>query len=251
MLSKVKKDELYSCCKPSELPFNTTADISFLEETIGQQRALKALDFGLGINSHGFNIYILGESGTGKLTTIKKILEEKSKKEPVPNDCCYVYNFKNSDAPQALNLKPGTGLDFQKDMDEMITLLRQEIPKTFESKEYEKQKAKILEDFQNKQKKQFEDLETLAKEKDFTLRKTVSGLVLVPVKKTGETLSEEEYEDLEPKVKKKVEMIGKELQEKLDDVIRIVREEEKKIKDIMKELEQNDFQQKQYIQHSQ
>lgn len=238
MLRKVKKEELYSCCKPSELPFNTTADISLLKETIGQQRALKALDFGLGINSHGFNIYILGESGTGKLTTIKKILEEKSKKETVPNDWCYVYNFKNSDAPLALSLKPGMGLDFQKDMDEMISLLRQEIPRTFESKEYEKQKTKILEDFQNKQKKHFEDLEILAKEKDFTLRKTVSGLVLVPVKKTGETLSEEEYEGLEPKVKKKVEMIGKELQEKLDDVIRIVREEEKKIKEIMKDLEQ-------------
>ena len=237
MLRKVKTDELYLCCKPSELPFNTTNDISILKETIGQNRALNALDFGLGIDSHGFNIYILGESGTGKLTTIKKILEEKSKNEPVPNDWCYVFNFKNNDAPLALSLVPGTGLDFQKDMNEMVTVLRQEIPKIFESKEYEKQKAKILDDFQKKQKAHFEDLETLAKGKDFTLRKTVSGLILVPVKKTGETLSEEEYENLDPKVKKKIEVIGKELQEKLDDVIRTVREEEKKIKDIIKDLE--------------
>ncbi|MDH4028519.1 MAG: AAA family ATPase, partial [Nitrospirota bacterium] len=64
MLRKVKTDELYLCCKPSELPFNTTNDISILKETIGQNRALNALDFGLGIDSHGFNIYILGESGT-------------------------------------------------------------------------------------------------------------------------------------------------------------------------------------------
>ena len=237
MLRKVKKDELYSCCKPSELPFNTTDDISALKETIGQKRALSAVEFGLGIDSHGFNIYILGESGTGKLTTIRTILEEKAKKEPVPNDCCYVYNFKNNDVPLTLSLPPGTGLTFQKDMDEMITILRQEIPKIFESKEYEKQRTKILEDFQQKQKSYFADIEKDAKEKDFTLRKTVSGLVLVPVKTTGETLSEEAYENLEPKVKKKIEAIGKALQERLDDAIRIVREEEKKIKDIMKDLE--------------
>ncbi len=237
MLRKVTKDELYKCCDPSELSFGTTDEIAPLKETIGQKRALSALRFGLGIDSHGFNIYILGESGTGKMTTIKTILEEKAAREPAPDDWCYVYNFKNPDMPRALSMPSGTGITFQKDMSELIAALRQEIPKTFESKEYEKQRAKILEDFQQKQKKYFSDIEEEAKEKDFTLRKTVSGLVLLPVKKTGETLSEEEYEGLEPEVKKKIETIGKELQEKLDDVIRIVREEEKKIKDMMTQLE--------------
>ncbi|MBI4682450.1 MAG: AAA family ATPase [Nitrospirae bacterium] len=237
MLQKVNKKELYYCCKPEDLPFKTTDDIPILTETIGQKRALSALKFGLDIDSHGFNIYILGESGTGKLTTIKTILEDKSKSEPVPDDWCYVYNFKNTDVPRAISLHPGTGLAFQKEMDELISVLRQEIPKIFESKEYEKQRTKILEDFQHKQKEHFTDLEKEAKDKDFTLRKTVSGLILVPVKTTGETLSEEEYESLDPKVKKKIETIGKELQEKLDDVIRVVRDEEKKIKDMMKDLE--------------
>lgn len=237
MIRKVKKAELYNCCKVSELPFKNTDEISSLTETIGQKRALSALEFGLGIDSHGFNIYILGESGTGKLTTIRTILEDKAKDEPVPDDWCFVYNFKNQDVPRSLSLSPGTGVHFQKDMDEMITSLKQEIPKIFESKEYEKQRADILEDFQEKQKNLFSGLEEEVKDKDFTLRKTVSGLILIPSKKSGETLSEEEYENLEPDVKKKVETIGKELQEKLDDVIRIVREEEKKIKDLMKDLE--------------
>jgi len=237
MLRKVVKEELYKCCEPSDLPFETTNDISPLKETVGQKRALSALKFGLGIESHGFNIYILGESGTGKMTTIKTILEEKAKNEPVPNDWCYVYNFKNPDVPHALSLTPGTGITFQKDMDELITVLRHEIPKTFESKEYEKQRSKIIEDFQQKQKKYFTELEEEAKAKDFTLKKTVGGLVLLPVKTTGETLSEEEFEALEPKVKKNIERIGKELQDKLDDVIRIVREEEKTIKDAMTQLE--------------
>jgi len=238
MLKKVLAGELCYRCDPSEFSFNTTDEIQPLKETIGQERALRALDFGLGIDSHGFNIYILGESGTGKMTTIKAILEEKAKDEPVPDDWCYVYNFKNPDVPNALSLSPGMGVAFQKDMDELINiLLRQEIPKVFESKEYEKQRTMILEEFQKKQKEIFLEIEKEAKEKDFSLRKTVSGLALVPVKKTGEALSEEEYENLEPKVRKKIEEMGKNLQEKLDDTLRIVREEEKKVKERITQLE--------------
>lgn len=237
MLRKVLVDELCHRCDPSEFPFNTTDEIQPLKETIGQKRALRSLDFGLGMESYGFNIYILGESGTGKMTTIKAILEKKVKDEPVPDDWCYVYNFENPDVPNALSLPPGMGITFQKDMDELINVLRQEIPKIFESKEYEKQRTRILEEFQKKQKEIFLEIEREAKEKDFSLRKTVSGLALVPVKKTGETLSEEEYESLEPKVKKKIEEMGRSLQEKLDDTLRIVREEEKKVKERINQLE--------------
>jgi lon-related putative ATP-dependent protease len=237
MLKKVTIEELYRCCDPSELPFKTTDDITPLTETIGQERALKSLDFGLGIIDDGFNIYILGESGTGKMTTITNLLQEKAKNEPVPDDWCYVHNFNNPDEPKVLSLPPGKGLRFQKDMDELVKNLQYEIPKIFESKEYEKQRTKILEDFQNKQKTTFLDIEKEAKEKDFSLRKAVSGLALVPVKKSGEALSEEEYESLEPKVRKKIEEIGKGLQEKLDDTVRLVREKEKKIKEKLIELE--------------
>jgi len=239
MLKKVELENLYRRCEPSEFPFKTTDEVPPLKETIGQGRALRAIDFGLGMDSYGFNIYILGESGTGKMTTIKTILEEKAKEEPVPDDWCYVYNFKNPDVPNALSLPPGTGLIFQKDMDELINILKQEIPKVFESKEYEKQKTKILEEFQQRQKNLSADLEHEVREKDFSLRKTVSGLALVPVKKTGESLSEEEYESLEPKVRKRIEEIGKQLQEKLDDVIRIVREEEKNVKEKINQLERD------------
>lgn len=237
MLKQVEKKKLYHCCEPSELSFKTTDDIEPLKETIGQSRALSALDFGLGIESHGFNIYILGESGTGKMTIIKTILQEKAKDEPTPDDWCYVYNFKDPDEPKALSLPPGTGASLQKDMNEMIGVLRKEIPKIFESKEYEKQRSKIFEEFQQKQKDLFAELEKETKEKDFMLKKTATGLTLGPVKKIGEPLSEEEYEKLDAPAKKKIEKIGKELQEKLDDAIRHVREEDKNVKNRLSELE--------------
>ncbi len=237
MIKKVPVEKLYYHCKPSDFPFETTEEIPPLQETIGQARALRALDFGLEIESHGFNIYILGESGTGKMTTIKTILEEKAKDEPVPDDLCYVYNFRDPDAPQALTLSTGTGISFKKDMEELINILQQEIPKVFESKEYEKLKTVIFDKFQKTQKDLFSALEKEVKEKDFSLRKTVSGLSLVPAKKTGEVMSEEEFGALVPSTRKKIEEIGKQLQEKLDDAIRTVRTEEKKVKEKLLELE--------------
>ena len=237
MLRKVSIEELYKCCESSELSFETTDEIQPLKETIGQSRALSALDFGLGIDSHGFNIYILGESGTGKMTTIREILRNKAKDEPTPNDWCYVYDFRNPDKPKALSLLPGEGIKFQKDMEELINILRQEIPRIFESKEYEKQKTDIFDEFQQKQKRLFSELEKESAEKDFALRKTATGLALGPIKKTGETLSEEEFEKLSETAKKKIEKTGKRLQEKLDDVIRIIRNKEKELKNRMTQLE--------------
>jgi lon-related putative ATP-dependent protease len=237
MPKKLSPEELYKCCDLKMLDFETTADIKPLEGTIGQERAMKALDFGLELDSKGFNIFILGESGTGKMTSIKSLLKKKAEKEPVPSDWCYVYNFKDPDVPRAISLAPGMGEMLQKDMEELIKILKMEIPKVFESKEYEKQRNKVMEEFQKKQRDLFGSLEEEAQAKGFSIRKTVSGLLIVPVKKSGEPLTEEEFEALDEKSKKKVEEIGRMLQEKLDDVVRAVREGEKLVKELLGRLE--------------
>ena len=233
-------EDLYKCCDQNVFAFTTTEELPEAVEIIGQARALRAIDFGLNlVDSQGFNIFILGENGTGKLTTIKSLLAEKAVGEPVPPDWCYVYNFKDPDVPLAISLPPGSAFIFHKDMQELIRILKVEIPKVFESKEYEKQKSKILEEFQKKQKDLFAGLEEEARGKGFSIRKTVSGLMIVPVKKSGEPLTEEEYESLEEGIKAKVDEIGKLLQEKLNDIAREVREAEKNVKDLLSKLEKD------------
>ena len=236
---QLTSEELYSCCDHGLFQFTTTDELPELEETIGQTRALNAIDFGLNLDSKGFNIFILGENGTGKSTTIKTILQKKASEEPVPSDWCYVYNFNDPDIPLAISMEPGRAFVFQKDMEELIKILRVEIPKIFESKEYEKQKNKILEEFQQKQKTMFSGLEEEAQSKGFSIRKTVSGLMIVPIKKGGEPLTEEEYEALDDKTKSKIDEIGKGLQEKLNDVVREVRESEKNVKGALSKLERD------------
>lgn len=237
MARKLQPDELYNCCDPSIFDFETTADIKETDGTIGQARAISAIDFGLTLQSKGFNIYILGESGTGKMSTIKAMLKERAEREPVPSDWVYVYNFKDADSPTAIPLPPGTADIFQKDMDELVKILKLEIPKVFESKEYDKQKNKLMEEFQKSQKGLFGSLEEDAQAKGFSIRKTVGGLLVVPVKKTGDPLSEDEFEALDETSKKKIEELGKALQERLDDVVRAVREDEKAVKESMSKLE--------------
>jgi lon-related putative ATP-dependent protease len=237
MPDRLSFDKLYRFCDPAIFTFNTTGDLPDFKETIGQERALHALDFGLSLDSTGFNIFLLGEHGTGKMTTVRSFLSQKAMNEPVPKDWCYVYNFKDPDVPVAIALEPGKAVVFQKDMEELIKILRAEIPKVFESKEYEKQKNKIVEESQKQQKELFSSLDEEAQEKGFSVRKTVSGLIIVPVKKTGEPLTEEEYELLDENTRKKIDEIGRTLQEKLNDVVRLVRESEKMVKEAMGRLE--------------
>ncbi len=237
MPEKLSFDKLYRFCDPDIFAFNTTDDLPDIKETIGQERALNALDFGLSLESTGFNIFLLGEHGTGKMTTVRSFLSQKAMNEPVPKDWCYVYNFKEPDMPVAISLDPGKAIVFQKEMDEVIKILKVEIPKVFESKEYEKQKNKIIEESQKRQREIFAGLEQEAQEKGFSVRKTVSGLIIIPVKKTGEPLTEEDYELLDEKTRKKIDEIGKTLQEKLNDVVRVVRESEKMLKEVIVKLE--------------
>jgi len=237
MPEKLSFDRLYRFCDPAIFTFSTTADLPDRRKTIGQERALHALDFGLGLYSTGFNIFILGEHGTGKLTTVKSFLSQKAMGEPVPQDWCYVYNFRDPDVPLAISLDPGKASVFQKDMDEIIKILKVEIPKVFESKEYEKRKNELIEEAQKKQREIFSGLEQEAQEKGFSVRKTITGLIIVPVKKTGEPLTEEEYESLDEKTRKKIEEIGKTLQERLNDVVRVGRESEKMVKEALGKLE--------------
>jgi lon-related putative ATP-dependent protease len=239
MAENLTPEQLSNLCDPSELGFESTADVTPTPGTIGQERAMNAIEFGLSLKSKGFNIYILGESGTGKMTSIMQQVRALAKELPVPEDWCYVYNFKEPDVPQSITLPPGDAVKFQKDMQEMVKALQAEMPKVFEAKEYERSRSSIFEKFQENQKAMFGDLEDEAKDKGFSVRKNVSGLVVVPVVPSGEPLTEDEFEKLDTEHRERIEALGKALQEKLDDIVRAVRKLEKGLKDSVTELERN------------
>jgi len=237
MIKKLLSKDVYKICDETIFDFETTTELPPLTGTIGQDRAVASLEFGLNLPAKGFNIYALGAQGTGKMRAIRSLLSQKAKKESVPPDWCYLYNFKNPDTPVAVNLPAGKAKEFQKDMENFILTLRTEIPKVFESKEYDKQRNKILEDFQQKQKEWFSSVEEEARSKGFAIRKALAGLIIVPVKRDGEPLTEEEFLSLDTDTRKRIDEIGKMLQDKLDDVVRAVKEAEKIVKEMLTKLE--------------
>ncbi len=237
MAVKLGPEDLRKSCDPDAFDFATTDDIATRIGTIGQERALRSLDFGLDINAKGFNIFALGETGTGKRTTITAMLKEKAAGEKVPLDWCYVYNFKDPDIPLAVSIEPGRGRGLGKDMDELIKALRTDIPKAFESKEYEKQKSQIVEEFQRKQNELFSKLEEEAKQKGFSIKRGVAGIMILPLKDENEPLTPEEFSKLDDKTKKEMEKTGRQLQERLNEVFRAMRDTEKFVQDMLSKLE--------------
>ncbi|MSM41590.1 MAG: AAA family ATPase [Geobacter sp.] len=233
---KLSVEQLRWECDETQFAFESTADLPELEGTIGQERALKSLDFGLGITDCGFNLYLAGEPGTGRSSTIKNLLKKMAKDQPTPPDWCYVYNFKDPDLPISLAIGAGKGAELEKDMKELLEGVKADIPKALDSKDYETHKAAIIEEYQEKNGELFSALEKDAEAREFSLQRTVSGLVMVP-QKEGRNFTQEEFEALSDGDREKLEQTGKELTDTLNDVLRQVRDNEKSTKETLSQLD--------------
>ena len=165
---------------PATLPFETTDDLKPLKEIIGQKRAVEAFKFGMGIDRQGYNVFVTGRAGTGRMSTVRKLLEEISKKDKVPDDLCYVNNFKNPEAPILLRLKGGTGLSFKKVINSFVAALKKQIPQLFESQEYVSMKKEIMEAYEQKGKGFFKNLDEKVKEEGFALVDVQVGQIKRP-----------------------------------------------------------------------
>jgi len=166
---------------PSKLPFKTTDEIEPLHEIIGQQRAVEAFQFGMSIDKPGYNVFVTGPEGSGRLSTVTKLLGQISKaKGRLPDDLGYVNNFKNQEAPILLHFKAGEGSKFKKDIRTFIDTLKKEIPQLFESQDYLTRKKEVMQEYENKGKNFFKDLDKKVREEGFSLVDIQVGQVKRP-----------------------------------------------------------------------
>ncbi len=237
MARLLNTEELRRSCDTGRFRFGTTEEVPRLTRIVGQQRALDAISFGLSMRNMGFNIYALGASGTGKTSAVRAFIAEKAKSEPVPPDWAYVCNFREPSEPIAVSLPPGQGAEFRRDMAEFVDYLRTTIPKVFESKEYERQKNRIAEKFQKRQKELFGALEAEAESRGFNIRTTINGFSIVAVDESGEPVTEEKFGAFDERKKEEMREWGKQIQERLDDAVRALKSADKASKDALAELE--------------
>jgi len=235
---ELKPEALRCVCDPGIFDFECTAEISPLEEIIGQDRALRAIEFGVGIKSHGYNIYALGPIGTGKTTFIKNFLKEKARDLPVPDDWCYVYNFSNPHKPCAIKLPPGKGAEFRQDMDNLLGHLKTEIPRALESEDFENEKGEILKIYQGKRSEEMSKLEAEAANSNLALRSAPTGLLLIPAFQ-GQPLTQEQIAQLKPEQKQVFEKDASEFQGRIGETMRKIKDMEREAKSELEKLEQD------------
>ncbi len=228
---------LKNTCTPEDLSFQTTAEIQPLDGVIGQERAVKAFDFGLAVKMKGYNIYMAGPSGTGKTTYARSSTERLAETEEVPSDWCYVYNFQNPRSPQCLKFEAGKGRQFKEDMDELVQLFKTELQKAFRTEDYEAQKNDIIRSFDEKRDALMTDMSSTAAEFNFQVKTTSSGVYFMPVV-DGKAIAEEDYDNLAEDVKDGIEKNSQQLQEKASSILRDIRELDKESK---KQVDQLDY----------
>ena len=210
-----------------------------LKPLIGQERALKALEFGIGNKSGGFNIYVSGYPGSGKLKAVNHFLEEKAKIEPSPGDWCYVNNFKDSYFPKKLSLPQGGGEIFKNEIRKLIEEVQNALIKAFESKEYGDKRQDIIDEFQQKEIELFKDIHKKAKANNFTIRRTPIELIAIPIDENGAPIADEKFHQLDKKQQKDILKKQDKIKEELISLVRKNRDLERASNTAILGLEEN------------
>ncbi|MFN8439634.1 MAG: ATP-binding protein [Caldilineaceae bacterium] len=188
-------EQLYQTCTLAGLDFTNSNQLEDLLEFLGQDRALRAIQFGVAINRHGYNIFALGESGTGKQSLVRQTIEQQAKQEPPPPDWCYVNNFEEAHRPWALQLPAGKGKELRSDMQRLVEELQSALTAAFDSEEVQSQRQRIGEEYRDRQEAALGKLENKARKKGFSLLKTQAGVAFAPVR-NGDVISPEEMDKL-------------------------------------------------------
>lgn len=236
-IRELRPEELRRVCDPQQFSFKSTEELTELSEIIGQERATRAIDFGIEMPCQGYNIYALGPSGSGRATVIKEFLQRKASTGEVPDSWAYVNNFDDPYQPRALRLPSDKGCAIREEMDELLDMLREELPRAFESEQYQQHYNRIGRKLEEARTAKFQGLEPRMIERGFALLRTPMGLVIAPVI-DGEVLSREQYEDLPPEKKSDLEKHRPGLQAELEKTLREVRELEREAKEELRSIDQ-------------
>ncbi|MEQ1440354.1 ATP-binding protein [Fontimonas sp. SYSU GA230001] len=207
-------DLLYRHCDPAALDFLTTTDLADVEDAIGQQRATDALEFGVGIRHDGYNLFVVGSPGLGKSPTVRRMLEQRAAGAPTPPDCCLVHNFRTPHKPIALLLPPGTGVQLQRDMRNLMRDLIAAIPAAFDSDDYRARTQEITDEFKDREERIFAAIAEDAMGRNITVMRTPGGYTIAPMS-NGEVIGPDEFAKLTDAQKQEIERNSEEVRQNL------------------------------------
>lgn len=236
-VKELKPKDLRWRCPLKAFDFTDTSKVEGTPGPIGQERALAALDFGADIRSEGYNVFVMGASGTGRTSTAKTKLAVLAAQQPVPDDWCYVYNFDQQNSPCALRLPAGLGPQLRDDVARMLTDIRATLGTVFESDEYNEKRDEIIKEFRNERNQELQVFEQEAQAAGFALGRSPAGLIVAPAV-DGEVMTPQQYSELTDERRQELDAKREELQQKLGDIMRRGQRDERETRNHVRELDQ-------------
>ena len=240
MIKPLNVDKLYNRCDLKIFDFETTDQLETLDEIIGQERALKAISFGIGIKKEGYNLYAMGKLGSGKHSVVEKFIQSRAKDEEKPGDWCYVNNFEDPRIPISLKLSSSMGVQLKKDMGELIEDLQNIIPSVFEGEEYRDKKQSTINKLNEIKEKSFGDIKQRAQKEFISIKYTTSGYTLSPTSKDGKILEQQEFQALDEKskeqIQKKIKKLKTQIENTAQDIATLSKEQQKEIRELERDM---------------
>jgi dihydroneopterin aldolase len=185
-------------CPAEKFEFETTAELidkNIPGAIIGQPRGVRAIEFGIGIQSHGYNIFVVGETGTGRRPALEQYLKDQASRQSVPNDWVYVHNFNVNHRPRAVSLPAGIGQKFKNDMEQIIKALQKALPEAFDTEAYREAAEDIRQRYKEERNNLIEELRNKASQDEMAIVSSPSGFMVMPME-DGKALTSEEYQKL-------------------------------------------------------
>lgn len=225
--------KLHSSFDEQSFSFETTDDLEKMpNQMIGQNRAEQAMEFGLSVEQSGYNLFVVGPAGTGKMTYTLDSITKLAKQQKVPDDWCYVYNFENPDMPMVIPFPAGTGQQFQREMEILLIDIERELKSAFNSEIFEKNKRNIIEEIRTKMGKLWEKIDEFALQNQVKIERTPQGLNTIPLY-LGRPITIQEYESLSDSNKEMLKERERLVEEKIQETVYQIRKLDEQLRKTM------------------
>jgi lon-related putative ATP-dependent protease len=232
-------EALFHPCDPDEFDFETTEKLEDLVRMVGQDRAVEAVRFGAAMPVDGYNLFVLGPSGTGRHRFVREFLAREAGERPVAPDWCYVNNFAEPHKPRALELPAGRGTKLRDDVEALIAEVQTAIPAAFETEDYHTRRQSLERGFQEEQSRAFEEAQNRAEARGIRIIQTPTGVTFAPVR-DGAVVTPEEFhklpEDEQKRLEEQVEAVGKDFQSLMQDTPKRIRRLREQLRELDREV---------------
>ncbi len=213
-----------------ELPeIDDTAMSQLVDDTVllAEQETLDMLTFALQLKSKGYHLYISGEDQASIWDYTVQQVQKLASQERVPDDLCYIYNFKEPSEPQYLFMKAGEGMKLHNDLQELRHFLIEELSECLQNYEAERKRDKLMKELEKRRNVLLDQLDEEALEMGFTVEVTKEGIGFIPLDEAGNEIAREAYEQFDTAQKTIIEQKVELLYDALGEVMEQVKQLEK------------------------